>query len=67
MYKKDSGGDIFIIGVYVNDIVLSGRTDREIEEVKTSPAAPFNIKNLGKVHHFLGMHIFMMKRKVKCG
>ena len=39
MYKKDSGGDIFIIGVYVDDIVLAGRTDRDIEEVKTVLAA----------------------------
>ena len=44
VYKKDSGGDIFIIGVNVDD-VLSGRTDREIEEVKTVLTASFDIKN----------------------
>ena len=33
---KDSGGDIFIIGVYVDHIVLVGRTDKEIEEIKTA-------------------------------
>ena len=39
VYKKDSGGDIFIIGIYVDDIVLAGRRDRDIEEVKTVLAA----------------------------
>ena len=32
VYKKDSGGDIFIIGVYVNEIVLAGRTDKEMRK-----------------------------------
>ena len=32
VYKKDSGGDIFIIGVYVDDIVLAGRTDKEMRK-----------------------------------
>ncbi len=57
VYKKDSGGDIFIIGVYVDDIVLAGKTDREIGEVKTALSASFDIKDLGKLHHFLGMNI----------
>ncbi len=58
VYKKDSGGDNFIIGVYVDDIVLAGKTDREIGEVKTALSASFDIKDLGKLHHFLGMNIF---------
>ena len=57
VYKKDSGGDIFLIGVYVDDIVLAGKTDREIGEVKTALSASFDIKDLGKLHHFLGMNI----------
>ena len=63
VYKKDSGGDIFIIGTNVDNIVLAGRTDREIKEVKTILATSFDINNLCKLHHFLGM----MKRKVKYG
>ena len=57
VYKNDSGGDILIIGVNVDDIVLAGRTDREIEEVKSALAASFDTKNLGTFHHFLGMNI----------
>ena len=43
VYKEDSGGDIFIIGVYVDDIVLAGKTDREIGEVKSALSALFDI------------------------
>ena len=45
MYKNGSGGDIFLIGVYVDVIVLAGKTDREIGEVKTALSASFDIKD----------------------
>ena len=63
VYKKDSGGDIFIIGVYVDDIVLAGKTDREIGDVKTALSASFDIKDFGKLHHFLGMNLLQEDEK----
>jgi len=57
VYKKDSRGDIFIICEYVDDIVLAGKIDRVIIEVKTALSASFDIIDLGKLHHFLGMNI----------
>ena len=46
-----------LVCTYVDDIVLAGMTDREIGEVKTALSASFDIKDLGKLHHFLGMNI----------
>ena len=34
----DAGGDVFFIGVYVNDIILAGRSDKKIKEVKDALA-----------------------------
>ena len=31
-----SGGDVFYIGVYIDDIILAGRTDKQIKEVKAA-------------------------------
>ena len=31
---KDSGGEMFLIGVYVDDIILAGKSDKSIKEVK---------------------------------
>ena len=53
----DAGGDVFYIGVYVDDIVLAGRTDNRIKEVKTALSRKFDIKDMGKLHHFLGMTV----------
>ena len=50
----DKEGDMFFIGVYVDDIILAGRSDKKIREVKDALARKFNIKDMGKLHYFLG-------------
>ena len=54
---KNSGGETFLIGVYVDDIILAGKNDKIIDEVKKALGAKFNIKDMGKLHYFLGMNI----------
>jgi len=52
-----SEGEMFIIGVYVDDIVLAGKSDKRMEDVKKAIAMQFDVKDLGKLHYFLGMKI----------
>ena len=54
---KDSGGEMFLVGVYVDDIILAGKSDKRIKEVKRALAAKFDIKDMGRLHYFLGMKI----------
>ena len=49
----DAGGDL-CIGVYVDDI---GRNEERIKEVKDVLSAKFDIKDMGKLHHFLGISV----------
>jgi len=49
--------EMFIIGVYVDDIVLAGKSDKRMEDVKKAIAMQFDVKDLGKLHYFLGMKI----------
>ena len=53
----DAGGDIFFIGVYVDDIVLAGQNLERIRKVKKSLSREFDIKDMGKLHYFLGMQV----------
>ena len=48
---------MFMIGVYVDDIILAGKSDKRRKEVKRDLAKKFNIKDMGKLHHFLGKKI----------
>ena len=58
----DAGGDTFFIGVYVDDIVLAGRTYERITEVKETLSQKFDIKDMGKLHYFLGMQVLQDKK-----
>ena len=59
----DAGGDVFFIGVYVDDIVLAGRSDERIKEVKDAIAKKFEIKDMGQLHYFLGMTVIQTETK----
>ena len=52
-----SEGELFIIGVYVDDIVLAGKSDRRMVEVKKALSKQFKLKDMGELHYFLGMKI----------
>ena len=49
---KDSG-EMFLIGVYVDDIILAGKSDKRIKEVKRALDTKFDINDMGKLHYFL--------------
>ena len=49
----DAGGDKFFIGVYVDDIILAGHSDKRIQEVKDALAMQFDIKDIGNYTIFL--------------
>ena len=42
----DAGGNMFYIGVYLDNIILARRTDDWIEEVKTALSRKFDIKDI---------------------
>ncbi len=58
---RDSGGEIFFIGVYVDDIILAGESEKRMKEVKDTLTKKFDIKDMGQLHYFLGMKIQLDK------
>ena len=59
----DTGGDGFCIGVYVDDMILAGPTDHRMREVKDTLSQRFDIKDLRKLHHFLGVVVELDEEK----
>jgi len=47
---------LFLV-VYVDDIVLAGKSQQTIEKVKTNLGKIFRVKDMGELHYFLGVHI----------
>ena len=50
-----------MIAVYVDDIILAGRSDKRMKEVKDAIASKFTVKDLGELHHFLGVQVIQNK------
>ena len=49
--------EIYFIGVYIDDIILAGYSDRRIQDVKDALAVKFDMNNNGKLHYFLGIKV----------
>ena len=52
-----SEGEMFIIAVYVDDIVLAGKGDQRMAEVKQALAHQFQVKDMGELHYFQGVKV----------
>lgn len=57
-----SEGEMSIIAVYVDDIVYAGMDERMVE-VKCALAMQFDVKDMGELHHFLGMKVIQDQKK----
>ncbi|XP_078160139.1 uncharacterized protein LOC144555617 [Carex rostrata] len=57
LFVKQSQNYIIIILVYVDDIIITGNNDEEINKVKLYLKNEFDIKDLGKLSYFLGIEI----------
>ena len=50
-------GEPFIVAVYVDDVLLAGKSDRRIKEVKCALSSQFNVKDMGELKYFLGVKV----------
>lgn len=57
IYYKDTNGEVFYMGVYVDDIILAVKSGSNIKQVKADLSREFDTKNLGKLSYFLRMKI----------
>ena len=46
-----------IIAVYVDDIILAGNNVNTMNKVKKAISDKFDVKDMGELHHFLGVKI----------
>ena len=48
---------LFVLAVYVDDILLAARSQKRIDQVKSDLAKCFQLKDMGELHYFLGVSI----------
>ena len=57
LFYRKRGASNVSLGVYVDDILLTGTDTAEIDELKRFLDNQFKIKDLGKLHYFLGLEV----------
>ena len=46
-----------MIAVYVDDILLAGKSQQKIDEIKVALGRRFQLKDMGELHYFLGVGV----------
>lgn len=65
IYTQNSGGDITLLGLYVDDILIVGTSSSKIGTLKKQLMAKFDIRDLGLASKFLGMNIYQDDKRIK--
>ena len=63
-FKHSKDGRLTVLIVYVDDIILTGDDQKEMERLKTSLATEFEIKDLGSLRYFLGMEVARSRKGI---
>ena len=67
IYIKSDGNDILVVAVYVDDIIVGGQCKKHIDEIKYKLSLKFSIKDMGELHHFLGVKIIQSEDGIWIG
>ena len=63
-FKQAEGGKKTILIVYVDDIILTGDNEVEMERLKGVLNTEFEVKDLGQMRYFLGMEVARSKKGI---
>jgi len=57
LFTRSQGGKILIVSLYVDDLIFTGNDRTMCEEFKHSMMLHFDMSDLGKMSHFLGIEV----------
>jgi len=57
IYYRNVGRDMMFIGVYVDNIILVAKNEKQLKQVKDDLSSKFDIKDLGELKYFLGIKV----------
>jgi hypothetical protein len=61
VYLRGAGARRLVVGVYVDDLVITSGNDNDITVFKVEMKANFKISDLGLLHYYLGLEVTQNK------
>jgi hypothetical protein len=57
VYRRGNGGNVLLVGVYVDDLVITGIKDADVAAFKEEMKATFQMSDLGPLCFYLGIEV----------
>jgi hypothetical protein len=57
VYRWGNGGNVRLVGVYVDDLVITGTKDAEVTVFKEEMNVTFQMSDLGPLSFYLGIEV----------
>ncbi|KAJ9566346.1 LOW QUALITY PROTEIN: hypothetical protein OSB04_002312 [Centaurea solstitialis] len=64
VYRRSIGADFIIVGVYVDDLVVTGTSPDIISKFKEAMGTKFDMTDLGVLTYYLGIEVYQRKEDV---
>ncbi len=64
LYVRKSDEGIVVITIYVDDLIVGGDNEKEVEHVKSLLKQKFDMKDLGELKFFLGIEVIRMPKGI---
>ncbi|CAA7052678.1 unnamed protein product [Microthlaspi erraticum] len=58
VYRREYNGNLLLVAVYVDDLLVTGTSLKDIEEFKAEMASKFEMSDLGKQTYYLGIEVY---------
>ena len=55
LYVKETDANLIVVSIYVNDLLVTGNSEKLVEEFKAKMLKAFEMTDLGLMSYFLGM------------
>lgn len=65
VYIKREGDEALVIGVYVDDLLITGTTVSSIKKFKKQMGDEFEMSDLGKLSYYLGIEVSQLEGKIE--
>jgi hypothetical protein len=57
VYRRGSRRTVLLVGVYVDDLIITGAKEEEVEKFKAQMKEKFNMSDLGLLCFYLGVEV----------
>ncbi|XP_066361305.1 uncharacterized mitochondrial protein AtMg00810-like [Miscanthus floridulus] len=57
VYRRGKGGNALLVGVYIDDLVITSTKEAEVEALKEEMKATFQMSDLGLLSFYLGIEV----------